>query len=1153
MTTEAAPTPVPKPKRTGLIIAIVATVVVVIGGALAWPGIARRQKVSDLRESAHEAFLKSDWLAAVSSLHEAAQLRPTDNECRRDYEDMQDKWLRYVEEVLSNKTVEEAHGFLGLDANQRIREFLTEPVRTKFANVIDRNHQRVVALVKAAIAQAESTSTGGAEAAGFKAAHAALDKVAGIAGVAQAEYDKAREGVVLRDWAYRLERAHTTARDATKGAEGQPTDTAGYRAKLADALAQLSMDLVAKENYAAGTLKQVQDLLQKETDELLRDEWREKAGERLKAAGIDIESPQRVDLSAARIELKRLRDELGRVKGRLSAAGLARIGDDLTELDYHAASILVMQMLKETGEKVDTQDFDAAFALFDQTQAIAEAAEAGEGRRLLGAEAKQHGESEDQYYFTSKKFWVEAKASIIRLMEADNLGKLTAALQENNYNQAQLTLDKYARYSGRKVSVTGETLIGEKDLNKFLAQLGELNLSPAKGTKRTSYGDVFLVEKLRARFADPEAVQAFLTQAYAGWTRELLADRPGLALYTLKLGERATGALDTALEAEVVAKFSAKYPMAIYAGSVAGEQPGAAAITTPAWNGLTRGLRDATRGWVTWNTEAPPDADKDTVVKLYATAAVSESPREQVELMRAVRYQSGTQQVPNPDYQAVWDRLQAAQQEYQEAVNAADQAQATLDQASASGNSSGAIWAGAAALTARTAQGYAQGKRDNVQRELNSTPRLLTVPAYADETYPVITHRRHHLASLLTHVSYHNEDLPAATLPWVAKLRYSSQEIRGNAQHGVPVRKAVFLANNVINDRLAKILATQVAAQTNYGVLKLAAGLNAAMTKRVEELGLPGGGGAEIIDFGWGRAALWQRAGLDLGFAKEESAARGLLGLPKDEIVLAHPAETGVTLPGYVQENSLGLRLRPVPGTKVLFAQTETRVSDFKQFVDETGRKTTTNVNSLAADGWKPRGATWQNPGYDQDGDHPVVCVSWEDAEAFCDWLTKKERAAGRISEKQKYRLPTDAEWGIAAGFTGEAGATPAEKDGKTKGVYAWGNDWPLPVGAGNFAGHEVADADWPSNWAPLENYGDGYARTAPVGSFAANAYGLYDMGGNVTEICEDYYAKGPNRVGRDAPFAYNTADLLNVSARTELHPTFGGSFLGFRIVLELE
>lgn len=1150
MTTEAASTPAPK--RTGLIIAVVATVVVVIAGALAWPAIAKRQKVSNLRESAHEAFLKSDWLAAVSSLHEAAQLRPTDNECRRDYEDMQDKWLRYVEEVLSNKTVEEAHAFLGLDANKRIREFLTEPVRTKFANLVDRNHQRVVALVKAAIAQAESTSTGGAEAAGFKAAHAALDKVAGIAAVAQADYDKAREGVVLRDWAYRIELARTAARDATKGAEGQPADTAGYRAKLADGLSQLSMDLVAKENYAAGTLKQVQDLLQKETDELIRDEWRDKASERLKAAGVDMDSPQRADLSAARVELKRLRDELGRVKGRLSAPGLARIGDDLTILDYHATSILVMQMLKETGEKVDALDFDAAFALFDQTQAVAEAAEASEGRRLLAAEAKKQGESEDQYYLTSKKFWQEAKASIIKLMEADNLGKLTTALLENRPVQAQLIMDKYARYTGRKFKVTGESLIGEKDLGRFLAQLTELNLSPAKGAKRTSYGDVFLVEKLRDRFADADAVLSFLKQAYAGWTRELVAERPGLALYTLKLGERATGSADPALEAEVVAKFSAKYQQTVYAGRVTGEQPAAAAIGAAAWNGLTHALRDATRGWVTWNAEAPPDADKDTVLKLTATAATTESPREQVEITRAVRYQSGTQQVPNPDYQAVWDRLQAAQQEYQEAVNAADQAQATLDQASASGNGNGAIWAGAAALTARTAQGYAQGKRDNVQRELNSTPRLLTVPAYADESYPVVTHRRQHLACLLTHVAYREED-PAGALTWVAKLRYSAQEITGNAKHGVPVRKAVFLAPNVINERLTKLLTAQVAAQTDYGVLRLAAALNETMTKRVEELGLPGGGGTEVIDFGWGRAALWQRAGLDLGFAREEAAARGLLGLPKDESVLAHPAQTGIKLPGYAQENSLGMKFRPVPGTKVLFSQWETRVQDFKQFVDETGRKTTTNVNSLASDGWKPRGATWNNPGFEQDPEHPVVCVSWEDAQAFCAWLTKKERAAGKISDTQKYRLPTDAEWSIAAGLPAETGATPADKNNKLAGVYAWGTEWPVPVGSGNYAGHEVADADWPSNWAPLENYGDGYARTAPVGSFAANVLGLYDIGGNVTEICEDTFAKGPNRVGRDAPYAYNTPELLNATARTELHPTFGGSFLGFRVVLELE
>ena len=135
--------------------------------------------------------------------------------------------------------------------------------------------------------------------------------------------------------------------------------------------------------------------------------------------------------------------------------------------------------------------------------------------------------------------------------------------------------------------------------------------------------------------------------------------------------------------------------------------------------------------------------------------------------------------------------------------------------------------------------------------------------------------------------------------------------------------------------------------------------------------------------------------------------------------------------------NSLGMVFVPVPGTSVLFCIWDTRVQDFQQFVDKTGYDATAGMYSFRSDGQKQRGDTWKHPGFAQGPTHPVCGVSWDDAQAFCHWLTKNERRAGTLAAKQSYRLPTDTEWSAAVGFQ----------------KYPWGNQWPPPPGAGNYAG----------------------------------------------------------------------------------------------------
>ncbi len=231
---------------------------------------------------------------------------------------------------------------------------------------------------------------------------------------------------------------------------------------------------------------------------------------------------------------------------------------------------------------------------------------------------------------------------------------------------------------------------------------------------------------------------------------------------------------------------------------------------------------------------------------------------------------------------------------------------------------------------------------------------------------------------------------------------------------------------------------------------------------------------------------------------------------------------------------------------------THVTVDQFAAFVKDSGYKT-----DAEKDGWsfgfeikdgkfdfkKVNGCSWRNPGFDQKGDHPVVQVSWNDAQAFCAWLSKKSGKA--------VVLPTEAQWEYAC----RAG---------TKTTYPWGDNPDDGKGWANCADQSLAKElpNAPPDWE-FFNWDDGAVFTSPVGSFKPNAFGLHDMIGNAWQWCQDRYgdyqpspatdptgaATGARRVLRGGSWA-NMPWTCRSACRYSRNPDYRINNIGFRVAV---
>lgn len=226
---------------------------------------------------------------------------------------------------------------------------------------------------------------------------------------------------------------------------------------------------------------------------------------------------------------------------------------------------------------------------------------------------------------------------------------------------------------------------------------------------------------------------------------------------------------------------------------------------------------------------------------------------------------------------------------------------------------------------------------------------------------------------------------------------------------------------------------------------------------------------------------------------------------------------------------------------------------EYRRFVRATRRATPDSCRiydpSFAdSDLVRVLGKSWRYPNFAQTDNHPVVCVTWDDARAYIDWLNVQLRGTSKASGASgPYRLPTEAEWEYAA----RGGTTTA---------YYWGAE--IRRSEANYGPDQLP-------FAPVAKGEDRWEYTSPVGAFPPNPFGLYDMAGNVWQITQDCwhdsYAGAPSdgtaraegkcdeRVVRGGSwFKPPTGERSAKRGQGKVVDLKGNHEIGFRVVREL-
>ncbi len=272
--------------------------------------------------------------------------------------------------------------------------------------------------------------------------------------------------------------------------------------------------------------------------------------------------------------------------------------------------------------------------------------------------------------------------------------------------------------------------------------------------------------------------------------------------------------------------------------------------------------------------------------------------------------------------------------------------------------------------------------------------------------------------------------------------------------------------------------------------------------------------------------------------------------------------------------NSIGMKFSRLSKNGTLMATTEVTREQYRHFAEAADPPLTPGMNCLTMAGWSfiPT-RSWEDPGFAQEENHPVVGVSWEEANRFCEWLARVERHQRRLAPSQTYSLPTDIEYNLAI-WDQESSIEKRDSRGNLLLQWPWQEEeFRSKL---NFAGNELTQSPYPWPWDlsfSARSSKDEFVRTAPAddpgdfnpingcyglaGNVAEWCLGLYQASLNPTEIREadlDFFrVDGANRrmIRGGSWFDHDDIDL-SPHTRRPVPPSARHDHIGFRVVLHV-